>query len=111
MNFINSPIPKLRSNWGRFYSSFGLKDPKQEIKRQNVLKITHVKAEKNDSKKDQKTVEAPTMRIMDLNFPPEKRAAYHQSQSERRASLAACLVTPEQSPLMLKRCDLNSSTP
>lgn len=92
----------------RFYKVFPLAKSK-EIKRQNILQVTHLgnKVEATPESKKKETEIAPTGRIIGLNFPVEKHAEYYKNQGERRASIAACQISPESS--FLKKRYLYSS--
>jgi 16S rRNA (guanine1516-N2)-methyltransferase len=78
----------------------------KEIKRQNILQVTHLGTKVESvpqRKKETKSDTVPTARIIGLNFPLEKHAEYYKNQGERRASIAACHISPETTPFYKKR--------
>jgi len=88
----------------RFYKVFPLAKT-SEIKRQNVLQVTHLgtKVEPSSQRKKESYETVPSARIIGLNFPLEKHAEYYKNQGERRASIAACHISPETSPFYKNR--------
>jgi len=105
MNILKSSKVNNNLTKQRFYKVFPLAKTK-EIKRQNVLQVTHLgtKVEPPSQRKKEPTVEiVPSARIIGLNFPPDKHAVYYKNQGERRASIAACHISPETSPFYMNR--------
>lgn len=88
----------------RSYKAFPFAKTK-EIKNQNVqLQVTHLGAKVEPlSRKGKISEPVPTAKISGLNFPVEKREEYYKNQTERRASIAACHISPETSPFFENR--------
>jgi 16S rRNA (guanine1516-N2)-methyltransferase len=102
MNIVKSQ--SKGSLYLRSYKLFPFAKTK-DIQSQNILQVTHLgsKVEPPSQRKKEVSETVPSARIIGLNFPVEKHSDYYKNQGERRASIAACHISPETSAFFKNR--------